>query len=99
MAKEKGLKSAVDLAMERMAQRGDGLATLSDEQKRGMAEVSRRTQAKIAEVEILFDRTLAAAREAKDEEKVRKAEEERAGEIRKLRAREEEEKERIRQKT
>jgi hypothetical protein len=96
MAKEAKLKSAFDLAMERMAQRGEGLAALSDAQKQAMAEVGRRTQAKIAEVEILFDRTLAAAREAKDEEKVRKAEEERAGEIRKLRAREEEEKERIR---
>jgi hypothetical protein len=98
MAKEVKLKSAFDLAMERMTQRGDGLATLSDEQKQAMAEIGRRTQAKIAEVEILFDRTLAAAREAKDEEKVRKAEEERAAEIRKLRAREDEDKARIRQK-
>ena len=94
--KKGGLKSTFELAMERMAQRGEGLARLSDEQKKRMADLASKTQAKIAETEILFGKTLAAARESGDAEKIAKIEEEMRLAIRKLKTAEEAEKTRIR---
>jgi hypothetical protein len=90
------LKSTFDLAMERMAQRGEGLAKLSDGQKKRLADLSAKTKAKIAEVEILHGKALTAAREAGDAEKIAQAEEDMRREIRKLRDTEEAEKARIR---
>ena len=40
MSKDGGLKSSFDLAMERMAQRGESITTLSDEKKAALAEIS-----------------------------------------------------------
>jgi hypothetical protein len=94
--KTSGLKSAFDLAMERMAQRGESMARLSEAQKKAIAETASRTKAKIAEVEILYDKKLAEARAAEDAEKVKKIEDELRAEIAKLRAKEEDEKTRIR---
>lgn len=90
------LKSTFDLAMERMAQRGEGLAKLSDGQKKRLADLSARTQARIAEVEILHGKTLAAVRESGDAEKIAKAEDDMRREIRKLKDTEESEKAKIR---
>ena len=42
-----------------MAQRGEGLSALSAEQKAALAEIGTRAKAKLAEVEILFAKTLA----------------------------------------
>ena len=91
-----GLKSAFDLAMERMAQRGDTMATLTPEQKDALAELNRRTKAKIAELEIMFDRQLSEAKAADDAEKAAKIEELKRVEIGKLRAKEEVERAKIR---
>jgi len=98
MAKDKkdGLKSTFDLAMERMAQRGEGLAKLSDGQKKRLADLSARAQAKIAEVEILHGKALASVRESGDAEKIAKAEDDMRREIGKLKDKEEAEKAKIR---
>ena len=94
--KQAGLKSSFDLAMERMAQRGENITTLSDEKKAALAEIGRRTKAKIAEVEILFDKKLAEARAANDAEKTAKLEEEKRAEIRRLQSRDEDERRKAR---
>ena len=91
-----GLKSSFDLAMERMAKKGEGMATLSGEQKAAMSEVASRTKAKIAEIEILYGKKIAEARESGDAEKADKIEAEKRFEINKLREREESERTRIR---
>jgi hypothetical protein len=49
-----GLKSSFDLAMERMAKRGEGIASLTAEQKAALADISAKAKAKIAEVEIMY---------------------------------------------
>jgi len=91
-----GLKSSFDLAMERLAKRGEGIAALSSEQKEAMAEMASRTKAKIAEIEILYGKKIEEARAAGDAEKADKTEEEKRFEIKKLRDREESERARIR---
>jgi len=98
MAKEKKgeLKSTFDLAMERMAQRGEGLTRLSDGQKKRLADLSAKTRAKIVEVEILLGKSLAAARESGDAEKIAQAEDDMRRAIQKLKDTEESEKAKIR---
>ena len=93
---ESGLKSAFDLAMERMAQRGEGMTELSSEQKTRLAHLSARTKAKIAEIEIMYGKTLAAAQASGDAEKIAQVEGEMRLEIRKLKDAEEAEREKIR---
>jgi hypothetical protein len=95
--KESDLKSAFDLAMERMAQRGEGLVRLTPEQKQAIGAIESRAKAKIAEVEILFAKTLEKARESGDEKKIAEADEQMRAEIAKLKARAEEDKARARQ--
>ena len=95
-ASDRGLKSAFDLAMERMAKTGDGLQKLSAEQKQAIAEVTSRTKARIAELEILFQKKLADAQVGNDPEKIKGVEELQRTEIQKLRRKEAEETERIR---
>ena len=90
----KSLKSALDLAMERLAQRDGALAKLTDVQKAALAEVDRKTKAKQAELEILGSDRLAKAGE--DPEKVEPIKAEQRAEMEKIRARAEQEKERIR---
>jgi hypothetical protein len=91
------LKSAFELAMERMAAKDGAIVHLSDEQKEQIAEIGRRTTAKIAELEILHARKLAEATAANDEKKVQQLQEEFTREVARLRARENEDKARIRQ--
>lgn len=92
-----GLKSAFDLAMERMAGKdGGGLVNLTAEQKAAIAEITKRAKAKIAELEIMYGKRIIEAREAKDDEKTKKLEEEFKADVTRLRAREEEEKQRAR---
>lgn len=93
---ESGLKSSFDLAMERMAKRGEGINALTDEQKQEMADIATRTKAKIAEVEILYGKKVAEARAAGDIGKADKIEEEKCHEIARHREREESERRRIR---
>ena len=94
--KQAGLKSSFDLAMERMARRGESMATLTDEKKAALAEIGRRTTAKIAEVEILFDKKLAEAKAGNDAEKTAKLEEEKRTEIRRIQSRDEDERRKVR---
>ena len=94
--KKSGLKSSFDLAMERMAQRGEGTTKLSDEQKARLATLAAKTKAKIAEIEILHGKTLEAVKASGDVEKIAKAEGEMRQAIQKLKDAEEAERGRIR---
>ena len=91
---DKTLKSALDLAMERLTQRDGALAKLTDVQKAALAEVDRKTKAKLAEREILGSDQLAKAGD--DPEKVDPIKAIQRAEIEKIKTRAEEEKERIR---
>lgn len=52
-----GMKSAYELAMERM---GDTGPAPTDEQKKAIAEIDSKMKAKVAEMEITFDQQLAS---------------------------------------
>ena len=52
-----GMKSAYELAMERL---GGGSLSLTDEQKKLIAEIDARMKARIAETEIMFDQQMAS---------------------------------------
>jgi hypothetical protein len=91
-----GLKSAFDLAMERMNRRGEGIAQLSAEQKGLLADLAARTKARIAEVEIMYGKKLDEVRASNDAEKIAKVEEEMRREIRKVKDKEESERQKIR---
>lgn len=91
-----GLKSSFDLAMERLARKGEVLSSLTDDQKAALADVAARSKAKIAEVEILYGKKLAEAQAAGDAEKAGKIEEERRLEIARIKEREEAERRKIR---
>jgi hypothetical protein len=93
---ESGLKSSFDLAMARMAKRGEKITALTEEQKQAMSEIATRTKAKIAEVEILYGKKATEARAAGDTGKADKIEEEKRYEISRLREKEESERGRIR---
>jgi len=90
------LKSSLDLALERMAKRGEVITALTAEQKEAMADVSARTKAKIAEIEILYGNKTGEAREAGDAEKEAKTFAEMRFEVNRLKEREEAERARIR---
>ena len=82
--------------MERLAKRGEGITALTEEQKQAMSEITSRTKAKIAEIEILYGKKVAEARAAGDAEKADKIEEEKRYEISRQREKEETERQRIR---
>ena len=84
--KEAGLKSALDLAMERLEKKNGKIAALSTEQMK----------AKVAEIEILRNKELAEARAKGDPEEIRKLEEQKLFDIGKVRSQAESEKERVR---
>ncbi|HOW98919.1 MAG TPA: hypothetical protein P5567_15045 [Kiritimatiellia bacterium] len=98
MAEKKGtgIKSAVELALERLAGRGDLPAGLSPEQKKALAEVDTQVRARVAEVEILMDGKMAAARAKPDPEELQKLAEQKQAEIRRIRERGERDKDAIR---
>ena len=95
-----GLKSSLDLAMERLAQKSGPVAQVTDEQKKALADVSQKAKAKIAEAEILYQDRLAKARAGDDPEKVaqqvEKLQAELSAERERIRSREESDKDRIR---
>jgi hypothetical protein len=90
------MKSAYELAMERLAQKDGAVRPLTGEQKKAIHEIESQTKAKLAETEIMMDRDLAKAREAGDAAKVQTLQEQRANELRKIRERGEAEKDRVR---
>lgn len=80
MAEDKPLKSAYELAMERLRaqdrEHGVEEVVLSEEQKREIARLRQAAKAKLAELEILHRDAVAAA--AGDPEKLRELEQEHA---------------------
>lgn len=93
---KKGLKSAFDLAMERLASKGEGLVELTQEQKQKLADVSAKAKARIAEMEIMYGKKLAEARTAGAADKIAKIEDEMRAEMAKIRDREADERRKIR---
>lgn len=94
--KTAGIKSAYELAMERLAGRGEAPTSITEEQKKALAEVDAQVRAKVAEVEILMDRRMAEALAKPDAEALQKLAEQKQTEIRRLRERGERDKETIR---
>lgn len=94
--KSGGMKSALELAMERLDAKGGGPSSLTGEQKEKLAGVERELQAKIAELEILSRQRLSDAHVRGDVEKVQLIEEGTADEIGRLRRQAETRKEKIR---
>lgn len=91
-----GIKSALELALERMQQKQGDVVPLSREQKAAIAEIEAETKAKIAEEEILAAGRLRAAHAGGDAEAVRLLDEQIKGEIARLRERGESRKEKVR---
>jgi hypothetical protein len=89
------LKSSWELALERTG--GKSTTKLTNEQKAKLAEIDRVYTAKIAERELELKPKIAAAQSAGKVEDAQKFDEILRGEIAKLRARLEDEKEKVRQ--
>jgi len=94
--KSGGIKSALELAMERIQQKQGDIVPLSHDQKLAIAEIEAETKAKIAEEEIMSKERVRAAYASGDAEAARKVDEEIKGEIARLRERGEQRKEKIR---
>jgi hypothetical protein len=90
------MKSAYELAMERLDQQGP-TEKLTPEQKSQIAELNNQRKAKIAEVEIAFQSKLDAAREMGDENGVEILQRELSTEKAKIDSRFEDKKEAVRQ--
>lgn len=91
-----GIKSALELALERMQQKEGDLVPLTHEQKLAIAEIEAETKAKVAEEEIMSQARLQAARASGDAEALRTVDEEIRSEIARLRERGESRKQKIR---
>jgi leucyl aminopeptidase (aminopeptidase T) len=91
----KPLKSALDLALERLARTDGAAAKLSAAQKAALAEIERQAKAKLAELEILGQDRL--AKEGTDPEKIQAIQAELRAAMDKVRSRAESDKERVRQ--
>jgi hypothetical protein len=95
-AKKSGMKSAFELAMERLDKRDGKLAVLTADQKRAIAEAESKAKAKTAEVEIMFQQKLSAAQATNDPAQREEVERQKRSELDKIRQQAEAEKERIR---
>ena len=93
--KESGLKSAFELAMDRM---GHQESALTLDQKEALAEIDRETEAKIAEVQIMTGQRLAEARGKGDAQAIGELEAGRTSEIEGIKAAAEEKKNKIRER-
>jgi hypothetical protein len=82
-----GMKSALELAMERMQKSEGEIVPLTAGQKAAIAEIEAEAKAKVAEVEIMSRQHAQAAAAAGDAEAARKIEEERTAEIARIRDR------------
>ena len=91
-----GIKSALELAMERMRQKQGDLVPLTHEQKAAIAEIEAETKAKVAEEEIMAGERLRAAAAGGDAEAVRQLDEQIKSEIARLRERGERKKDKVR---
>jgi hypothetical protein len=90
------MKTAYELAMERLEKSGGKRIALSDEQKKAIAEIDRQMTAKIAEIEIMSQKAILQARASGDAEKIAKAERQKLDDIQRAKARAEADKDRIR---
>jgi vacuolar-type H+-ATPase subunit I/STV1 len=91
-----GMKSALELAMERLKAKEGDVVPLTHDQKAAIAEIDAETKAKVAEEEIMGRERLRAAAAAGDPAALVKAQEEIAGEIARLRERGETKKRKVR---
>lgn len=94
--KTPGLKSALDLAMERLEKKNGKITALSDEQKKALAEIDDQLKAKLAEIEILKNKQIAEARARDEVEEVRKIEAQKLADIGRARSHAESDKDRVR---
>lgn len=92
------MKSAYELAMERLAKADPAAAPLSPEQKARLAEVDRVYQGKLAERDIFLQQQLGEALAARNLDEADKIRKQIAGEKARLEEEREEEKERVRRK-
>lgn len=92
------MKSAYELAMERLAKSDPSSAPLSAEQKARLAEIDRIYQGKIAEREIFLKQQLTAALSVQNLEEADKVRKQIAGEKARLEEERDDEKERVRRK-
>lgn len=93
---EKQVKSAYELAMERFKQDEGEVLSLTDVQKRELAEIDREITAKLAEQEILLKSRIVAALAAGNVEEAAKLRDELTAELRRIRERGEARKETVR---
>ena len=92
------MKSAYELAMERLAKADPAAAPLSADQKARLAEIDRVYQGKVAEREIFLKQQLDAALGAQKYDDADKIRQQIAGEKARLAEEREDEKERVRRK-
>ncbi len=97
MAETTGLKSAWERALERMGGGKVTMVELRDDQKDAIADVNRRMQAKVAEIDILFADKIAAV--ANEPDKQQDVEAQKVSAIRKAREAAERDIEAIRNRT
>lgn len=90
------MKSAYELAMERLAKADPAAAPLSAEQKARLAEIDRVYQGKLAEREIFLKQQLAAALGKQDFDEADKLRQQIASEKARIEEEREDEKERVR---
>lgn len=90
------MKSAYELAMERLAQSGPSSAPLTAEQKKRLAEIDRIYAGKVAEREILLKQSLAKAAAKQDLAEIEKLQRQLASERARIEEDREDEKERVR---
>lgn len=90
------MKSAYELAMERLRKQEGEVVPLTDEQKAALREVESETKAKIAQIEISSDAAIAAAKAAGKFDEVQALQQQRVDDLRRARERGDREKEEIR---
>ncbi|MDF9827978.1 hypothetical protein M2103_000588 [Ereboglobus sp. PH5-5] len=90
------MKSAYELAMERLAQSEPSTAPLSDGQKKRLAEIDKVYAGKIAEREIFLKQSLASAQAGQNYEEIEKIQTQLAAERVRLEEEREAEKDRVR---
>ncbi len=91
-----GIKSAYDLALERLEKRDGKLTPLTPEQKKAIAEAENMAKAKTAEVEIMFQQKWQAAFAGGKPEEIEEVERQKRSELDRIRRQAEADKERIR---
>jgi hypothetical protein len=91
-----GIKSALELALERMRQKQGDVVPLTQEQKAAIAEIEAETKAKVAEEEIMAAERLRAAYAGGDAEAARALDEQIKAEIARIRDRGERKKDKVR---